>query len=663
VVGRLPWLGRLPGDIVIERPQLSSDKSYKPKQSSSQILFATRRILASWHPDAAPRPHYRLTSMGPLLPLRYFDGYLPIADHGLIGDGTTAALIGRDGTVWWMCIPRFDSPPFFYSIIDAQRGSHFAITPENPIGSRQFYLPDTGVLVTEIQSQSGFVSVTDALALRTGTDLTEDAEAARRELIRSVVVLEGDLDLTVDLRFARGTEVQKIGDGFQIQSPEHSGLEVQLSTSPPIDNLHTKVHLSSGEQMSFALNWSGSHEHATTHIDEVMKDTAEAWHRWIRGFRYAGPQERIVRRSAITLKLLDHFSNGSIVAAPTTSLPENIGGRRNWDYRYSWIRDAAFSVYALHRIGFSCEAKGFLKWVLDAIERGGRPRVLYDIGGNVPPMERQDFSYSGYRSSLPVRWGNAAADQVQHDVYGEILDCAYQWSKYHGSIDPGLWERLKKLVMAAGNAWLNPDHGIWEVRTSPRPFTYSAALCQVAMDRGARLAELFGLREDTAAWRKKADEITNAILEEAWDPKFQSLTEHLGGGGLDASLLSLPLRRVIPADHPKMIATTEAIRYHLSAGDGLLYRYRIEDSPDGLPDKQGAFLLCSFWLVDNLTAQGRIDKAMALYESLCGRASNLGLFSEQIDPESGAFLGNFPQALSHIGAISAGYNLASAMAR
>jgi GH15 family glucan-1,4-alpha-glucosidase len=414
--------------------------------------------------------------------------------------------------------------------------------------------------------------------------------------------------------------------------------------------------------MSFALSWSENALRPTS-IEQVLQDTVNAWCRWIKGFHYSGPQEHIVRRSAITLKLLDHFANGPIIAAPTSSLPESIGGLRNWDYRYSWIRDAAFSVYALHRIGFACEARGFLKWVLDAVERGSRPRVLYDIDGAVPSLEREDFGYSGYRGSVPVRWGNAAADQIQHDVYGEILDCAYQWGKYHGSIEPRLWERLKRLIVAAGNACHKPDHGIWEVRTSPRPFTYSAALCQVALDRGARIAKLFGFTEDIDTWRKKAAGITKAILEQAWNHEIQSLTEHLGGGGLDASLLSLPLRRVIPADHPKMIATTEAIRRHLGAGNGLLYRYRIEISPDGLPDKQGAFLMCSFWLVDNLTAQGRIEEAMTLYESLCGRASKLGLFSEQIDPVSGTFLGNFPQALSHIGAISAGFNLARAGAR
>jgi GH15 family glucan-1,4-alpha-glucosidase len=595
-------------------------------------------------------------------PLRYFDGYLPIEDHGLIGDGATAALAGRDGTIWWMCVPRFDSAPLFDSMIDVQHGSHFAITPDTPVASRQFYVQDTGVLVTEIQCPSGLVSITDALALQTGTDLTEDAEAARHELIRSARVLSGNIDLNVALRFAEGTRVDRNGDGFQIQPSKQPGLKVRLSASRPLDDLHTRFHLSSGEQMSFALSWTDSQAHPGN-IEEKLQDTVNAWLRWIKGFHYSGPQEQIVRRSAITLKLLDDFANGPIIAAPTTSLPESIGGRRNWDYRYSWIRDAAFSVYALHRIGFSSEARGFLKWVLDAVERGTRPRVLYDLSGNIPPQEWEDYGYSGYRGSAPVRWGNAAADQVQHDVYGEILDCAYQWGKHHGSIEPQLWGRLKKLIAASGNVCHNPDHGIWEVRTSPRPFTYSAGLCQVALDRGARIAELFGFPEDIATWRKKAAGITNSILEEAWNPELQSLTGYLGGGHLDASLLSLPLRRVIPADHPKMIATTEAIRQHLSAGDGLLYRYRIEESPDGLRDPQGAFLLCSFWLVDNLTAQGRIEEAMTLYESLCGRASSLGLFSEQIDPVSGAFLGNFPQALSHIGAISAGFNLACAAAR
>ncbi len=402
-----------------------------------------------------------------------------------------------------------------------EAGGCFTVAPEGLVESRQAYLEDTGVLVTELRSNTGLVRVTDALLLR-AVDLREDLAAHRGELLRKVEVLQG------------------------------------------------------------------------------------------------------------------------------------LGGPRNWDYRYVWIRDAAFSVYALRRIGMGSEAFGFLGWVLEAVERHGRPRVLYDLEGRLPPPEFIDPELEGYRGSSPVRWGNAAADQRQHDVFGEILDCAYQWASGAGTIDAALWSRLAALADAAAREWRTPDHGIWEFRTAGRPFTYSAALCHVALDRAARLAHALRLPGDIEKWRTCARDIARAIHEESWDPKEESLTEHLGGGGLDASLLALPLRRVLPAEAPRMKATTEAIRRHLGAGNGLLYRYLPRESPDGLAGEEGAFLLCSFWLVDNLTLQGRLDEAMALYDSLCQRAGTLGLLPEQVDPSTGEFLGNHPQAFSHVGLISSG---------
>jgi alpha,alpha-trehalase len=591
--------------------------------------------------------------------LRDAGGYPHLEDLALIGDGTTAGLVAMDGTIPWLCVPRFDAPPLFSSLLDAERGGFFRVAPVGAVESRQRYEGDTGVVVTELRGPDGVVSVTDLLTLRAGARLTEPISAARGELLRIARVEHGHVRLRVELEPRGGVKAVSAGGGLLLRCGTRDDLDLRLDASRELDRLPAELDLEAGDELELLLHWDGRPRRRGIHGGRLLDDTLAAWRTWLGEFEYEGPQEPLVRRSAITLKLLDHFANGAIVAAPTSSLPEWIGGERNWDYRFTWIRDAAFSVYALRRIGLREEAWSFLAWVLDALERDGRPRILYALDADAPDEEHEDPELRGYRGSSPVRWGNAAADQRQHDVFGELVDCAYQWVAWGGGLDDTLWRRLAELVDAADREWAEPDHGIWEVRSAGRPFTYSAAMCQVALDRGAKLAERFGRGEDAARWRKEAERIREKILEDAWDAERGTLTEHLDGSGhLDASLLSLPLRRVVAHDHPRMVATTRAVTEDLGAGDGLLYRYLPERSPDGLEGEEGAFLLCSFWLVDNLAGQGRLDEAGQLYDSLCARANHVGLLSEQVDPTSGMFLGNFPQAFSHVGLISSGVNLA-----
>jgi GH15 family glucan-1,4-alpha-glucosidase len=599
----------------------------------------------------------------PFRPVRRREGYLPLEDLGLVGDGRTAALVGLDGSIPWMCLPRFGSEPLFCGLLDHARGGHFTVAPQDLTEARQRYEPDTGVLVTEMRGPAGLVRVTDALVLRSGADLTEDAPQSRTELVRSAVVLDGEVRLRVDLEPRGGGLARALFSGLEIQAHRRPDLQLHLRASRPLDSLHSTHELRRGDRLDLVLSWGRFQRHHRFDAEAMLRGTADAWRRWMTSFNYHGPQEQLVRRAAITLKLCDDWANGSLVAAPTSSLPAPVGGVRNWDYRYTWIRDAAYAVFAMRRIGFGGEADAFLGWVLDAFERSRWPRIMYDLDGRPVPDEVEDPELEGYRRSAPVRWGNGAADQRQHDVFGEVLDCADQWLRAGGRLEPALWAGLSGLADAADTAWLQPDQGIWEVRSEGRVFTYSAAMCQVALDRAAVIGERLGLLERTAQWRASSEKLRRLILDQSWDEDAQTLSEHLdGGGGLDASLLALPMRHVVPADHPRMVATTAAVASRLSAGNGMLYRYLHDQSPDGLPGDEGAFVLCSFWLVDNLIGQGRIDEAGELYDSLCGRASTLGLLSEQIDPSTGEFMGNFPQAFSHIGIIASGVNLARATA-
>jgi alpha,alpha-trehalase len=604
-----------------------------------------------------------LQSDPPFRPVRRRDGYLALEDLGLIGDGTTAALVGLDGSIPWLCLPRFDSEPLFCALLDAGNGGSFTIAPDEVVEARQRYEPDTAVLVTELRSATGLLRVTDGLAVRPGTDLSDDAPAGRQELIRSAVVLDGTVRVQVAIEPRGGGSVRAAAGGLSVHAWRRPDLDLHVRSNRRLDALRSMHELAAGERLDVVLSWCGGHRRHRFAEEELLDATVHAWRRWLQTFDYAGPEPGLVRRSAITLKLCDHWSNGALIAAPTSSLPAPVGGVRNWDYRYTWIRDASFSVYALRRIGFAEEAGAFLGWVLDTFEQGRAPKIMYELDGGPVPDEVVDPELEGYRRSAPVRWGNGAADQRQHDVYGEVLDCAYQWVRGGGRLDAHLWGRLAALADLAVDAWRLPDQGIWEVRSEGRVFTYSAALCQVALDRAAHLAEQLGLPGAVSTWQRSAAELRATVLERSWDEHAQTLSEHLdGGGSLDASLLALPLRRVVPADHPRMVATTAAVADRLSAGNGLLYRYRHEDSPDGLPGDEGAFLLCSFWLVENLARQGRLDDAGELYASLCARASTLGLLPEQIDPASGEFSGNFPQAFSHIGVVAAGVTLVRAEA-
>jgi GH15 family glucan-1,4-alpha-glucosidase len=610
----------------------------------------------------------------PLRPLSRTDGYLPIEDHGLIGDGLTCALVGRDGSIPWLCLPAFDSRPFLAGLLDAGRGGSLDVTVVGLRESAQRYLPDTAVLVTELQGPDGRLELTDCLTLQRGADLAEPVSSGRGELLRLARAVGGTVEVEIRLAPLDGVLVRPELGAWRIHWAAEPGLEILFSSSAPLTAtgdgaIRGRVRLAEGEQLTVALQWSGhTHTRSGTAPQELIDQTAAAWRAWAGRLQYSGPQPDLVRRSALTLKLLDHAPTGAIMAAATSSLPEEIGGSRNWDYRYTWVRDAAFSSYALRRIGMQDEANAFLAWTLRNVERDDRASICYTLAGRRPGMEWIDLALEGYRGSGPVRWGNGAARQVQNDVYGELLDVAYQWVRSGGQLAPPLWQALQELTEQAISQWRTPDNGIWEIRDAGRPFTYSVALCHVAVDRALRIGELCGLPHPRERWQREAGLIRTTLMEQAWDADRGSFTEHLvvpgesRPGGLDGSLLTLPLRRLIAADDPRMVATTEAVRRHLDAGDGLLYRYLHTDSPDGLPGGEGAFLLCSFWLVDNLTGQGRLDEAQQLYDSLCGRATELGLLSEEIDPTTGAFLGNYPQAFSHVGVITSGWSLGRALA-
>ena len=594
------------------------------------------------------------------------DRYLPIAEHGLIGDLHTVALVGTEGTIDWYCCPSFDSPSVFGAILDADRGGRFSLKPS--IGnwtSKQLYFPDTNVLITRFLSAEGVGEVEDFMPigeLRGGTH--------RQRLIRRVVGVRGRMhfELVCAPRFDYGR------DRHQVQRHQHgvvfeaSDLRLALETEAPIDvrggDAHASVELSAGESATFVLEHLRDayepHSHSAEEMRELVEGTVAYWRTWLSQSRYKGRWREMVHRSALTLKLLTYQPTGAIVAAPTTSLPEVLGGERNWDYRYTWIRDAAFSLYALLRLGFTQEAAAFMDWLNHRVsserwERTGPLNVLYGIDGRRELPEQLLDHLEGYRGSAPVRIGNDAAAQLQLDIYGELVDSIYLYNKYGKPISHDSWEDLSRIVEWVSDHWDQADEGIWETRGGRQPFTYSRLMCWVALERALRIANTRGLPADRIGWGQARDRIYRQIIARGWHQSRQAFVQHYDTDVLDASLLLMPLVKFIAPTDPRWLSTLEAIGEEL-VSDSLVYRYNVEASPDGLRGAEGTFSICTFWYVEALARAGRLDQARLVFEKMLTYANHLGLYAEEIGP-TGEQLGNFPQAFTHLALISAAVNL------
>ena len=593
------------------------------------------------------------------------EDYLPIGEHGIIGDLHTVALVGSDGTIDWYCCPAFDSPSVFAAILDREKGGYYRIAPAiEDWSSKQLYFPDTNVLITRFFTPDGVGELQGFMPIaRTGE------ERHRHRLVRRVVVVRGDMRFRLDLqpRFNYGRdahETEQHEHGVVFRSP---GLCLALQATTPIacdeHGVHSEFSLSSGQSVTFVLEQVERdyvpREYSEQETGDAYERTIHFWRNWLSRSRYRGRWREMVHRSALTLKLLTYQPTGAIVASPTTSLPEQLGGERNWDYRYTWIRDAAFSLYGLLRLGFTEEAGAFMGWLTDCYRRRrngeGPLQTMYRIDGGLDLDEETLDHFEGYRGSAPVRIGNAAADQLQLDIYGELTDSVYLYNKYGEPIPHDAWEDLSRLVDWVCANWDQPDEGIWETRGGRKDFTFSRLMCWVAIERAIRMARQRGLPADLVTWMKHRDDIYRQIMERGWSEERGAFVQHYGSEVLDASLLLMPLVKFISPTDPRWLSTLDAISEAL-VSDTLVHRYNVEASPDGLRGHEGTFSICSFWYVEALTRAGRLDEARLAFEKMLTYANHLGLYSEEIGP-TGEQLGNFPQAFTHLALISAAVNL------
>jgi GH15 family glucan-1,4-alpha-glucosidase len=591
--------------------------------------------------------------------------YPAIEDHGLIGDLQTAALVSTDGTVDWMCLPRFDSPSVFASLLDSRNGGRFTLAP---VGSkhvtRQMYLPNTAILVTRFLSPGGVAEVVDFMPIEAPAVATD-----RHRLIRMVRGIRGKLTLEarVEPRFdyaraAHKTEITEIGAVFDGASPS-----LALSSTWPVaadgEDVKARFTVQAGETGAMILESGRSPRPVKIpprQLERSFTETSEYWRNWLARGTYRGRWREAVERSAITLKLMQYAPTGGLVAAPTAGLPEQVGGERNWDYRYTWIRDASFSVFALLGLGFTDEAAGLSMWIRDRVEeRAGRQdtplAIMYRVDGSSDLDEFTLDHFEGYKGSSPVRIGNAAGEQLQLDIYGEALDSIYRFDHMTPVVGERGWNDLVAMLDWLCAHWDQPDEGIWETRGGRRPFMYGRLMSWVAFDRGIKMATERSRPADVPRWTAERDRLYRTVMDKGWNASMKAFVQYEGSNVLDASTLLMPaVGFIVPTDE-KWVATMKAIDKTL-VEDSLVYRYDPKASPDGLRGSEGTFSLCTGWYVDALTRSGRLEEARLTFEKMLTYGNHLGLFSEEIGV-TGEQLGNFPQAFTHLSLINAAINL------
>ncbi|GAA3517874.1 glycoside hydrolase family 15 protein [Actinocatenispora rupis] len=600
------------------------------------------------------------------------DTYPAIENHGLIGDLQTAALVSSDGTIDWFCAPRFDSPSIFGALLDRERGGYFRITPEGTdFVSKQLYLPGTAILVTRFLSTDGVGEVVDFMPI------AGDRATDRHRLVRMVRVVRGQMRFRMECHpkfdYGRTGCTGRITEDGAVLSGAGTTLNVSAARREdrlvrPEDvrltdeGLTAFVTLSAGEIGGMVVETAPDGPPRIVPPDrlaELFRETRDFWRSWIGRCTYAGRWREMVERSAMTLKLMTYAPSGALVAAPTAGLPEQIGGERNWDYRFTWVRDASFSVYALLGLGFTDEARAFMGWLNDRVGQvhsGSAPlQIMYRVDGS-PDLDEEILDHlAGYRDSRPVRIGNGAAGQLQLDIFGEAMDSVYLADTHGLEVSYDGWRRLVDLTGWLCEHWDQPDDGIWETRGGRQHFTYGRLMSWVAFDRAVRLADRRGRPGDVARWSAMRDAVYQQVMDRGFDEKRQAFVQHYDTDVLDASLLYMPLVGFVSPADPRWRSTLAAMDEEL-VSDSLVYRYDPAASPDGLRGSEGTFSICTFWYVDALARSGRLDDARLTFEKMLTYASPLGLYSEEIAP-TGEQIGNFPQAFSHLSLISAAVNL------